>query len=122
MKILWFVLGAFAISGCSTMLTPVRSTPGESYASLTLVTLQPPAEPKWPYGLIAIDSHRLDPDQKLQAYVAQGRRTVSYACPDVITMDGPARLTYEFVAGATYELVCGKNGAAQIRISSRAGG
>lgn len=120
MKTASLILVAFAVSGCSSMLISARDTPGDNYASLSLITLHPPGDPTWPYGLLAIDDHELGP-QTLQVYVAKGSRTVSYACPDLIIMDGPTRLKHEFVAGEKYELVCDKNSSAFIRLGSHAG-
>ena len=94
MKLLLAV--ALLSSGCATM--------GASASSATL--LFPGQAQMWlPGGIVQIDRQPNPPANRTVA-VAPGRRTVTYHCPDVVTVDGPPTITATFEAGKTYELVC----------------
>jgi hypothetical protein len=58
-----------------------------------------------PGGIVQIDS-RPNPPENRVVVVAPGRRTVTYHCPDVVTVDSRPTITATFEAGRTYELVC----------------
>jgi hypothetical protein len=67
------------------------------------------------YGLDAIDEQTRFFGQRLSAEVAAGHRTVRYSCPTAPAMDGGSRLTFDFIPGGKYELVCRSGQAAEIR-------
>jgi ABC-type Fe3+-hydroxamate transport system substrate-binding protein len=86
---------ALFLSGCATT--------GSSTSATLLFTGQD--RMGLPGGIVQIDS-RPNPPEKRVLEVAPGRRTVTYHCPDVVTVDSPPKITATFEAGRTYELVC----------------
>ena len=67
------------------------------------------------YGMSAVDSLPLVLDQRSSTRVASGLRTVWYSCPNELAMAGGSRLSFDFKAGGTYELVCHAGQRAEIR-------
>jgi|SRR5690348_3342014 len=66
------------------------------------------------YGLEAIDGRDLGYGQKVSTDVAAGHSTIQYSCPGESNA-GSSVLTFEFLPGRKYELVCGFGEEAQIR-------
>jgi hypothetical protein len=64
------------------------------------------------YGIEAVDGQALGFGQKLSAEVAVGRKTVLYSCPN---NSGGSALTFDFLPGRKYELVCNPDAEAEIR-------
>ncbi len=64
------------------------------------------------YGITSVDNQTLILDQRVNAPVASGYRTVSYSCPNE---SGISQLGFNFEAGRSYELVCRAGQQAEIR-------
>jgi len=69
------------------------------------------------YGIDSIDASQSVFGKRTIAKVLAGRRTVWYSCPNAPQMAGGSRLTFNFVAGHQYELVCEPGKEAAIRQS-----
>lgn len=67
------------------------------------------------FGLSAVDGQVLLFDQRSSTHVASGLRTISYTCLDESQMAGSSRVTFDFVPGQKYELVCRSGQSALIR-------
>lgn len=67
------------------------------------------------YGISAIDAKAQVYGRHLSANVPAGHRTVWYACPDAPQMTGKSSISFDFVAGQRYELVCQPAQQAMIR-------
>jgi hypothetical protein len=57
-------------------------------------------------GILSIDGRTVPGGPVKETWVAPGRRTIGYACPGWVTVDGPATLSRTFVAGGRYQLTC----------------
>ena len=114
-------LAAFLISalaGASPNATPAQVAPPPNDAVLgyvapfqLLATIS--------YGMTAVDSRPLVLDQRVEARVASGLRTVWYSCPNESPMTGRSGVTFDFKAGERYELVCRAGHQAEIRPAER---
>lgn len=67
------------------------------------------------YGIDAVDAQPRVYGQRLSASVSAGKRTAWYSCPNEPQMSGSSRITFDFVAGQHYELICQTGKAAVIR-------
>lgn len=57
-------------------------------------------------GILSVDGRTVPGSPAREIRIAPGRRTVGYACPGWVTVDGPATLSRTFVAGGQYRLTC----------------
>lgn len=107
MRSMLVIVVALLTAGCTAMLRAVSLTPSPNYAFLSLR-----AAGGSPLGVILdVDGYEVANSQG-PLYVARGRRSIGYICPeDVMVIDGFSELKYEFVGGKRYELVCDKAGA-----------
>lgn len=58
------------------------------------------------HGVLSVDGRAVPGGPVRELRVMPGQRTIGYACPGWITVDGPARLSRTFAAGGRYELTC----------------
>jgi hypothetical protein len=105
------VAAALAVTG---QTSPVKSD--ANAAGLTFVSESHMLEGT-AYGLDAIDSQPRLFGQRFTADVVAGKRTVWYSCPTAPQVTGGSRLTFDFEAGHSYELVCQPGQEAVIRPS-----
>ena len=71
------------------------------------------------YGMTAVDNRPLILDQRENARITSGLRTIFYACPNEPRSAASSRLSFNFQAGQTYELVCRAGQPAEIRAAER---
>lgn len=57
-------------------------------------------------GILSIDGRSVPDSPVRDIWLVPGRRTIGYACPGWVTVDGPATLSRTFVAGGRYRLTC----------------
>jgi hypothetical protein len=109
---------AFALSALVSASGPATSaavTPSPSApASLTFVS-NGQLLVGTVYGISAIDAKAQVYGRHLSANVPAGRRTVWYSCPNALQMSKGSSLSFDFVAGKQYELVCQPAQQAMIR-------
>ena len=94
-----------ALSAAGGQAVPAAQPPSSEPASLSFVS-NVQALAGIAYGIDAIDAQPSFFEQRVSANVSAGRRTVSFSCPDTPQMTGGSHLTFDFVAGRHYELVC----------------
>ena len=68
------------------------------------------------FGMNSVDGRMLVLDQRTSTHLAGGRQTIWYSCPNEPTLQDAA-VTFDFVPGKRYELVCRSGQAAQVRIA-----
>jgi len=68
------------------------------------------------FGMNSVDGRTLFLDQRTSTHLAGGRQTIWYSCPNEPTLQDSA-VTFDFVPGKRYELVCRSGQAAQVRIA-----
>jgi hypothetical protein len=71
------------------------------------------------YGIAAIDAQPRVYGQHLSANVSAGQRTVWYSCPNSPQASNGSNITFDFVAGHQYELVCQPAEGAMIRLAEK---
>lgn len=69
------------------------------------------------YGIDAVDALPRVFGDRLSTHVSAGNRTVWYSCPNAPRVEGGSHLTFNFVGGRRYELVCRHGQDAEIRPS-----
>lgn len=57
-------------------------------------------------GILSVDGRSVPGGPLREVWIEPGRRSIGYACPGWVTVDGPARLSRSFEAGASYMLAC----------------
>lgn len=57
-------------------------------------------------GIISVDGRTVPEGPVRETRLVPGRRTIGYACPGWVTVDGPATMSRTFVAGGRYMLTC----------------
>ena len=57
-------------------------------------------------GFVSVGSQSIPGGPTRELWVEPGKRIIGYSCPGWITVDGPATITYNFLAGMRYELTC----------------
>lgn len=67
------------------------------------------------YGISAVDAQSQAYGKLLSTNVLAGHRTVWYSCPNVPQSSDGSRISFDFVAGGHYELVCQPSKGAVIR-------
>ncbi|GHC12904.1 hypothetical protein GCM10010080_30560 [Thermomonas carbonis] len=103
------------------MLISAKRTPGENYASLTLLAEQQQTDPNWGYGILSVDDQDID-GNGLHIYVARGTRSIYYTCPNYFVFDGSMKLVFNFTAGENYVLKCDRQGNGSIHKVPAVGG
>lgn len=107
------VVSALAAAG-GPATPPAEQRPPSGPASLSFVS-KDQVLVGTVYGIAAIDAQPQAYGQRLSANVSAGRRTVWYSCPNAPQMSGGSRITFDFVAGRHYKLVCQSTMDAMIR-------
>ncbi len=69
------------------------------------------------YGIDAVDAKPSSYGQRISANISAGQRTVWYSCPNAPQMGSGSHVTFDFVAGHHYSLVCRAGKDAVIRQS-----
>ena len=108
------LIAVAALAASGGQEAPDAGQPSTGPASLKFVAKDPMLGEAI-YGIDAIDGLARAYGQRQAADVAAGLRTVWYSCPAAPVMDGGSRVTFEFVAGRKYELVCRSGQEAEIR-------
>jgi hypothetical protein len=103
------------------MLIPVKGAPGADYASLKLQADQEPRDPNWGYGILSVDNQDINGNGH-QIYVARGKRSIYYTCPNFFVMDGSMKLVFKFTAVKNYLLRCDPDGHGSISEVATVGG
>ena len=99
------LISASCLISCTSMLRPVGQTTSHNYAALHFVPA--PISPKGSYpGLYSVGSHALPESQRFLAYIAKGRRTISFYCSGPVVFDWIPSITFEFEPDKEYELIC----------------
>lgn len=111
------LISASYLCGCASMLKPVGSSISENYAALHFVPAGTNPKGTCP-GLYAVGSQSIPESQRFLAYIAKGRRTVSFYCSGPMIFDWIPSVTFDFEPGLQYELIC--TGSAP-KISLKAG-
>ena len=57
-------------------------------------------------GFVSVGSRSIPGGPARELWVEPGKRVIGYSCPGWITVDGPATISYNFLAGARYDLTC----------------
>ena len=101
----YLAIGASLIflAGCASRATLIADTPSEGYAKLTVVGH--PDFPEEEFGINGVG----DPFQfkaRQTIYIAKGRRSFWYGCPGFVYTDSGPSISYRFIGGESYELVC----------------
>lgn len=100
-------VGGQEASGQSSMAEP---------AVLSFVSGEPVAMSAV-HGIDAVDGMPRFLDERRSASVSAGLKTISYSCPGMPQTVGGARISFDFAAGGSYELVCEEGQPAVIRQS-----
>ncbi len=106
------VVSALAAAGSPTM--PSEQHPASEPATLSFLA-KDQVLVGTVYGIDAIDAQPRAYGQRLSANISAGRRTVWYSCPNAPQMADGSRLSFDFVAGGRYTLVCQPEKEAVIR-------
>lgn len=94
------------LGGCVT--APFATTPADTsaMARLTVGDRVNYAFVPGRDGILSIDGRTVPGSPVREIWIVPGRRTIGYACPGWVTVDGPATLSRTFVAGGGYKLTC----------------
>jgi len=117
LALLTTLISAAYLCGCVSMLKPVGSSLLENYAALHFVPAGTNPEGTYP-GLYSVDSQSIPESQRFLAYIAKGRRTVSFYCSGPMIFDWIPSVTFDFEPGLQYELICADSAP---KISLKAG-
>ena len=98
------LITASCLFGCASMLRPVGQSISHNYAALHFVPAS--GTPEGFPGLYSVGNQHLPESQRFLAYVAMGRRTISFYCSGPMILDWIPSITFEFQPGMEYELVC----------------
>jgi hypothetical protein len=109
---------ASCLLGCTSMLRPIGQSLSPNYAALHFVPALDSPDRSYP-GLYSVGNQDLPESQRFLAYVARGRRTISYYCSGPVFFDWIPSVTFEFQPGLEYELIC-KGSTATIRVKAGA--
>jgi len=90
------------------MLKPIGHSASENYASLEFIPLPLSEESRRP-GLISVGEEAIPENQRLKAYVARGKRSISYFCSGPFVFDYLPSITFDFKPNTSYELICSRS-------------
>ncbi len=102
-----------AIASLCTVLAACSTVPAEFSAPAELAFADTGAATGMPGSILAIDGKAL-PGRPSSAQVPAGRRTISFWCPNTVTLDTPPQVTGQFTSGTSYVLSCSANSEAVI--------
>jgi hypothetical protein len=107
MRFIWLpILLCGSVAGCSS--APFASTAPDAGAMARLTVGERVNYRFVPGrdGILSIDGRTVPGGPVKETWIVPGRRTIGYACPGWVTVDGPATLSRTFVAGGRYQLTC----------------
>lgn len=94
------------LGGCATSPFATIAPDGNAMARLSVGDRVNYAFVPGRDGILSIDGRTVPGSPVREIWIVPGRRTIGYACPGWVTVDGPATLARTFVAGGGYKLTC----------------